>query len=220
MAPAERNVVLLHGLGRTSRSMRPMERFLARNGYRVVNIGYPSRSKSIKELVPFLEAKLAEAGLPGDQQVDFVTHSAGGIITRAYLHAHPDFPVGRVVMLGPPNQGSVVASSLMKRWVFRRLVGPILIDLGGGEKSLPVQLPPPNYPVGVIAGNRKALYLLPWLIPGESDGLVAVEEAKLPGMHDFLVVPRGHTFLMNSRHVQEQTLAFLNSGAFDQSIRP
>jgi pimeloyl-ACP methyl ester carboxylesterase len=214
MKPPVGTVVVLHGLGRTRRSMRSMEKFLDRNGYRIVSIGYPSRKKSVAELVQFLDAELEKAGLPGPGPVDFVTHSAGGILTRAYLHEHPGFPVGRVVMLAPPNRGSEVAAKLKGSALIRFLIGPLLTDLGGGGNSVPVRLPPPPYPVGVIAGDRKAFYLFPWLISGASDGLVSVQETKTDGMDDFLVVRRTHSFIMNSPEVQRQTLAFLQTGKF------
>ena len=217
MKPPAGTVVLLHGLGRTHRSFHPMEKFLKKEGYRVLNIGYPSRKKPFGELVLFLDAELKTADLPPDQPVDFVTHSSGGILTRAYMQEHPGFPIGRVVMLAPPNQGSEVAAKLKEYALFRSLIGPLLTDLGDGAKSVPVQLPPPPFPVGVIAGDRKALFLLPWLITGPSDGLVGVEEAKTEGMTDFLVVHRVHTFMMHSAEVQRQTLAFLQTGQFDHT---
>ena len=46
-APGEQCVVLLHGLGRTYRSMDQIEDALRASGYRTVNINYPSRSKTI-----------------------------------------------------------------------------------------------------------------------------------------------------------------------------
>ena len=43
-------VILLHGLGRTQRSMRKMEARLTRAGYRVINLSLPTRSHSIAQL--------------------------------------------------------------------------------------------------------------------------------------------------------------------------
>jgi pimeloyl-ACP methyl ester carboxylesterase len=215
MVPSKESVVLLHGLGRTHRSMRSMERALAREGYRVVNIGYPSRTKGAEDLVRFIAAELESAGLSGDGRVNFVTHSAGGILARAVLAEHPGFPVGRVVMLAPPSRGSELAAKLERYALARGIMGPLLTDLAESPNSVPASLPPPPYPVGVIAGDRKALYLLPWLVSGPNDGIVAVEETKAEGMSDFLIVRRGHSFIMNSREVQRQTLRFLRTGRFE-----
>ncbi|NIP78927.1 MAG: hypothetical protein GWM90_06900, partial [Gemmatimonadetes bacterium] len=51
-------VVLLHGLGRTERSMVPLARALEARGYRVENLGYSSRSHTIQTLVDTLAAEL------------------------------------------------------------------------------------------------------------------------------------------------------------------
>ena len=44
------HVILLHGLCRTKGSMRSMADSLTAAGYDVTNVGYPSRTKSIREL--------------------------------------------------------------------------------------------------------------------------------------------------------------------------
>jgi hypothetical protein len=41
-----------------------------------------------------------------------------------------------------------------------------------------------------------------------------VEETKLAGAHDFIVLPVYHTFLMDDERVQQHTLNFLNHGYF------
>ncbi len=43
-------VILLHGMGRTHRSMAKMARHLTGDGYRVVNLDYPSTGASIETL--------------------------------------------------------------------------------------------------------------------------------------------------------------------------
>jgi triacylglycerol lipase len=45
-------VILLHGLGRTSRSLNKMADALQAAGFRAVNLDYPSRKKTIQELAP------------------------------------------------------------------------------------------------------------------------------------------------------------------------
>ena len=52
-------VVLLHGLGRTPRSMKRLERVLADEGYHVANVGYPARHQPIEELASSLDRELS-----------------------------------------------------------------------------------------------------------------------------------------------------------------
>jgi hypothetical protein len=53
---ASEKVVLLHGLGRTPRSMAKMERLLSAEGFDVANVGYPSRRHSIEELADIVRS--------------------------------------------------------------------------------------------------------------------------------------------------------------------
>ena len=58
-------VILLHGLARTARSMRRMQRALTERGYRVVNLGYPSRTGKVEALaVEAIELALAACDGP------------------------------------------------------------------------------------------------------------------------------------------------------------
>ena len=57
------------------------------------------------------------------------------------------------------------------------------------------------------------------MIPGEDDGKVSIESAKLEGMTGFCVVPASHPFIMKNKMVIEQTLAFLAKGGFTCHIQ-
>jgi len=56
------------------------------------------------------------------------------------------------------------------------------------------------------------------LIPGEDDGTVAVESARIEGMADFRIVPATHTFIMRHPEAVQEVLHFLDQGRF--SPRP
>ena len=210
-------VVLLHGLGRSPRSLKRIERELFKHGYRVVNVAYPTGRESIEGLSARLGAVLARQAIGRTGRVHFVTHSMGGIVLRYYLHGHRIDQMGRVVMLSPPNAGSELVDLLKGiPWVGDH-AGPSREQLGTDASSLPSRLGPVGFELGVIAGNRSWNPLFSWVLPGEDDGMVSVERAKVGGMSDFLVVSRTHTFLMNDREVIRQTLAFLRDGRFDHS---
>jgi len=217
-ARAADTVVLLHGLARSPASMRPLEEALRGDGYRVVNLGYPSTSRTPEELVAHLQEELEPAVRAccdrGDGRLHFVTHSLGGILVRALLARDPPPGVGRVVMLAPPSRGSEIVDALGESPVFRALFGPTGSALGTGEDDLPARLPPPEAPLGVIAGSDSLNPIGSWLIPGPDDGAVAVDRTRVRGMTDFALVDATHPFIMRHPETIALVRRFLRSGSF------
>lgn len=210
-------VILIHGLGRTYRSMGEMETKLREAGYTTVNLDYPSRSKTIEQIAEeYVPGAIEQCEIHNADAIHFVTHSLGGIITRKVIRDNRPERLGRVVMLSPPNKGSAIVDAMKDRWYFRWFNGPAGQELSTSPTSMPNLLGSVDYPVGVIAGDDPAFFDS-WFItfiPGESDGKVAVTRTKLEGMSDFLVVPESHTYIMYSDVVQDQTIHFLKHGVF------
>lgn len=214
--PQGDHVVLLHGLARSASSMSKLAEVLEAQGYRVCNVAYPSRNHSIAELasdfvLPALQRCVAD---PHDK-VHFVTHSLGGIIVRQLLSTHAVVNVGRVVMLSPPNHGSEVVDKLGGLSVFDWLNGPAGRELGTQADATPSKLGPADFEVGIITGVSSINPFLSLMIPGKDDGKVAVKNAKLDGMKDFLIVRCSHPLIMKSERVITQTLRFLQQGSFE-----
>jgi len=215
---ASEEVILLHGLCRTTRSMTPVARALTNAGFQVRNVAYPSRTASVRKLADdAIGRAVADCQRDGAARIDFVTHSLGGILVRSYLERHPLPSLGRVVMLAPPNQGSEVVDKLGWTFVFKWLNGPAGNELGTDTNSVPNQLGPVNYPVGIIAGDRSINWMNSLLIPGADDGKVSIERTKLAGMSGWIVIHATHPFIMNNREAIRQTIQFLRTGAFDHS---
>ena len=208
-------VILVHGLGRTSRSLTYLETRLRREGFRVVSFDYPSRTEPIEVLVDSLRSVVAGCCLQEASEVHFVTHSMGGILVRSLLAEDSTRHVGRVVMLSPPNQGSEVVDAFASSPLLVALLGPAGASLGTDSASVPRQLGPVRFPLGVVVGNRSLTRVGSWLIPGADDGLVGVEQARVDGLADFLVVPSTHTTIMNRPETADAVLSFLRFGRFE-----
>jgi len=208
-------VVLLHGLGRSAGSMDSMAKSLQAAGFSVINQGYASTEEDIAVLAD----QAVSAGIEGCRQtgashIHFVTHSMGGILVRIWLARNPAPEPGRIVMLSPPNHGSEIIDTLGDQTWFQWLMGPASAFLGTGDNSTMQDSDSMPLDVGIITGNFSWDPWFSLLIEGEDDGKVSVESAKLEGMRDFLVVSRGHAFIMRAPEVKQQTLHFLRFGRF------
>ncbi|MEI9864004.1 MAG: alpha/beta fold hydrolase [Limisphaerales bacterium] len=211
-------VILLHGLCRSGRSMIPMGQALTQAGYKVVNMDYPSRSASIEKLSDdSIGSAVSDCQRSGATAIHFVTHSLGGILVRSYLARHTIPNLGRVVMLGPPNQGSEVVDKLGSFWLFKKVNGPAGNELGTDKNSTPNRLGPANFCVGVIAGDRSINWINSLMISGSDDGKVSVERTRLAGMADHIVIHVTHPFMMCHRTAIRQTIHFLRMGQFQRA---
>jgi len=206
-------VILLHGMGRTAFSMSKIADTLVDAGYVVWNESYPSMSASIEQLSESaVEAGLTYCENADSKQVHFVTHSLGGILLRHYLQSNNITHVNKIVMLSPPNHGSEIVDRFHNNWLFRALMGPAFLQLGTDGIVTDMQTIPGT--IGVITGNESSDPWFSEIIPGPDDGKVSVVSAQLPEMADFLIVPAGHTFIMNDDTVIQQIEYFFDHGRF------
>jgi len=204
-------VLLLHAIARSPVSLLKLERALQAAGFETLNQAYPSRRLTLEQSAAEVRLRARHFIDRSDGPLHIVTHSMGGLVARALITNDRPAALGRVVMLGPPNQGSEIADLLVGNKVYKFPYGP-----AGGQLTTYQVMRPSNidFPLGVIAGDR-AIDLLSWLIiPGPNDGKVSVARTKIDGMSDHVTVHATHTFMARNVEVQRQTIQFLQHGGF------
>ncbi|KLU05944.1 Lipase [Rhodopirellula islandica] len=217
-SPGERPVVvLLHGLMRTDKCMKPLETKLHAEGFdQTIRFGYASTRGSLAESAAALREVLEHQS--PDAQFAFVGHSMGNIITRHLigdLQADGDpgnlLPRMRsMVMLGPPNQGAAIARRLAPTGVFGLVAGPGAMELGTRWSEVESKLATPSFPFAIVAGKVATPIANP-LVDGEGDFVVSLDEAQLEGAQTVHQVPVLHSFLMEEPTVQDWTIEFLQN---------
>jgi len=198
-------VILLHGLGRTRRSLAGMAGAVAGVGFETATLAYPSTRRSIED---HARCVLEVVSYAKAERVSFVTHSLGGLVARTAL-AHPEWPADRerhrLVMLAPPSNGAQLARRL-DSVLFRAVMGPAATQLARGH-----DVPPPAVPFAIVAGSQRQGEGRNPLLEGDDDGVVALRETKLEGASRFVVVDSIHTFIMDHFEAQREAVAFLTS---------
>lgn len=212
---ARQGVLLLHGHSRTGRSMGKLAARLRAAGFETCAPTYSFRAplpKVVERLLP----ELAAFERSFDGPLHIVAHSLGSLVARALLVRQRPEPLGRVVMLAPPNGGSEWADILSRVRLNRIALGAMAPHLLTARPSDDASLPAAvDFELGVIAGDRALDPILPRLIlPHPNDGKVSVAATRITGMSDHVVLPVTHTLMIFNPRVGEQVQAYLETGRF------
>ncbi|MEZ6112711.1 MAG: hypothetical protein R3C99_17125 [Pirellulaceae bacterium] len=224
-----RAVIVLHGIwGTRSRMDDLVDAMRADVDQEVLVVAYPSTRADLDAHAESLGRILKN--LDGVREVSFVAHSLGNLVIRRYLATlkdapadqRPVFELKRVVMLGPPNHGAQLATRFRENSLFRTTWGPAGVLLATDWTEVEPDLALPPCPFGIIAGGCGDDAGYNPLLPGDDDFVVRVEETRLPGAADFLVVPVLHSSMMGNESVQQATIRFLQHGYFvsEEARRP
>ncbi|WP_067659997.1 esterase/lipase family protein [Ferrimonas marina] len=214
----DETVVVIHGLGRSGYSMRRLTEQFEQAGYHTHVVDYDSLGEDLDQVVEQVEQQLT--GCCSDtQQVHFVGHSLGGLLTRIYFTQPQSAALaerlGRVVMIGTPNHGSALVDRFEQHWWMKWMGGTTLALATDGVSQ---QLPLPPFEAGIIAGDDRPA-VAGWIsdpVLGEAnDGLVAVSSTQLANMADFILLDINHWAMRYDREVGRQAIHFLQHGQFD-----
>ena len=188
--------------------MSVLARRLRRCGYRVAVFGYPSLTQTPENNAEQLAGFIREQG---DVTIHLVGHSLGGLVILQALQNHAGLVTGRIVLLGSPVRGSVVARRLHRyrglRWMLGRGEDSGLLGDGPAWQG--------RLPLGVIAGNQPlGIGQIIGGLVGENDGTVTVAETSVENASASIRVYVTHTGLLVSREVAAEVCSFLKDGHF------
>ncbi|MEZ6136820.1 MAG: hypothetical protein R3C53_18140 [Pirellulaceae bacterium] len=194
-------VVLTHGLVSHRLIMFPLSRQLRRAGFQTALWGYRSTRHDVATHGQRFRAALENyQHREGLQALHIVAHSLGNIVTRQALLYDQPHRLGRIVMIGPPNQGSHVATRLSP-WFGR--VCRTLQEISDLPSSFVNQMPD-------SLGQRAEIGLL----IASGDWVVARENTTLPGIQQQLEIPGMHTGILFKSATARATVNFLVHGRF------
>jgi pimeloyl-ACP methyl ester carboxylesterase len=206
-------VVYVHGLWMTGLEGALLRWRLAKQlgastpmfAYRSIGAGISTNARSLAKRLSRLRA----------DTLHLVGHSLGGLVICKMFEEDGDalLPPGRVVLLGSPVAGSRAAQNLAAWKIGKLIMG----------RSVREELLAPSdrqwmqhRDLGVIAGTLSVgLGRIVNTHQGRGDGTIYVDETRISGMKEHLVMHVSHTGLPFSAAVARQTAAFLRSGRFD-----
>ena len=208
---AKPQVVVLHGLWMNGMECALLRQRLADRGYGIRAFRYHSITQGLEENRRRLQQFLTTLDAP---RTHLVGHSLGGVVALQTETAFPGTVKGRVVCLGSPLTGSRAARQVVKWGIGDAILGRTLAD---AVLESPLRRSPEGLEVGVIAGTFPAgLGTVVTDFPGPSDGVVALEETRRPGITDHFSLPVNHTGLVISPRVAGQVAHFLDHGQFQR----
>lgn len=173
-------VILVHGLWMTGVELRWLGRRLERCGFTVRYFRYASWRGSFEraaaELARFVVREKAGT-------VHLLGHSLGGLVIARMLALAAPANLGRIVLLGSPQQGSRLAATLERYRPGRFLLGPVAA--AGIVRNRPIL--PAGREVLTIAGTLPCGFGRFFGVASPNDGTVAVVETVVPGAQQLQV---------------------------------
>ena len=184
-APAQRPIVLVHGVMVNDGVWFTMRRYLARQSVGAVyTINYGPPYGDIEHFAEQLGAKIESVcAATGATHVLLVCHSMGGLVARAYLRQRGPARIERIITIGTPHHGSAFARGFVGRCLAQMRPGNAwLAELNRDEMK------PSPVPIVSIWSRHDSL-----VAPQASSELACAQNIALVGI--------GHNALLNDGHV-------------------
>jgi len=214
-------VILIHGYAEPSNVWSTWERLLSQNNIPFCTVSFHQSNdecgSAISHATELAQIVQQVKSMTGQNKVNIVAHSKGGLDARVYLANTNTQDVANLIMIGTPNAGTPAA--LLD---FTDCPSGSGSDLLPGSPATQVIDRPQSTNYYTIAGNWLAndlcwngIFLVPdggnCFIPGPDDGLVPVKSVQSSSNYFPLgVYPYFHNELVQQRDVFERALQILD----------
>jgi triacylglycerol esterase/lipase EstA (alpha/beta hydrolase family) len=182
-------VILVHGVLVNDGVWFMMRRRLARSGVAgIYTHNYGPPHEGIERFARQLADRIEQVrNATGAERVALVCHSMGGLVARAYVRDFGAAHVERIVTIGTPHHGSILAWMYFGRCLAQMRPGNAWLDeLNRDERS--------TQPVPIVS------------IWSRHDSMVVPQaSSELAGAENVAVVGVGHNALLDDRAVTERT---------------
>jgi triacylglycerol esterase/lipase EstA (alpha/beta hydrolase family) len=200
--PVTRPVILVHGVLVNDGVWFMMRRRLARHGVRgIYTHNYGPPHEGIEHFARQLAEKIEQVRrATGAERVTLVCHSMGGLVARAYVRDFGAAHVERIVTIGTPHHGSVLAWMYFGRCLAQMRPGNAWLDeLNRDDRS--------SQPAPIVS------------VWSRHDSMVAPQaSSELEGAENVRLVGIGHNALLGDRDVIYHTLDAITGGLVAGSV--
>jgi triacylglycerol esterase/lipase EstA (alpha/beta hydrolase family) len=181
-------VLLLHGYGASGGYWVHLARRLDAAGISHASVDLAPAAAGIDDYAPLVERAVeALRGATGAPRVAIVAHSMGGLVARAWMRAYGTGRVARLITLGTPHHGTVLA-----RFGFGANAAQMRAGAEGASPWLRA----------LADGEDDAVRALITSIYTRHDNIVAPRRSSaLPGAHNIAVSGVGHVALGSDARV-------------------
>lgn len=141
-SPYDDTIVILHGFGRSKKSVQNLAESLKKLPMNVVSIGYPSLRRNLFYHATMLSQFLQNLDVRG--RLFIVNVGCGCLVTRKLLNKsrnYRQYNIARVLDINPLNSGSDLAELLAGNKFFSFILGPMLKDISTPRAAALARLP-------------------------------------------------------------------------------
>lgn len=185
-----------------------LQRRLEKQGYLVIRFSYPSLTFDLAYHASQLEQQLKQLTA---HTIYFVAHSLGGLLVYQLLSNHLRTEYSKVVTLGTPFQGSLVAQTMEQSYL------KCLLGKQKGDSLLITGIQSWEFaiPLGLITGTLSiGVGRLVAKLPKPNDGTVSANESVLIGATDSIAINTSHVGLLINVNVVKQIVCFFKCNRF------